>query len=198
MLGPRMSFKVSGKTEPKILPDPALREEITHTHDGGKVQGFAHALVRPRREVIAEHQLPLTTCTRCLSRKTSGVMYRERLEVLWSRQKSRTDSCSACLRMHLQCLRCPPNHLMCVWEIMTRTRRNKRPSECATYCKSIRMLDWEANLEQVLLCELLPFDRAFWGGRRSREEAKAGLFDRAGYTVNGACICSIIMCHHYV
>ena len=30
-----------------------------------------------------------------------------------------------------------------------------------------------ANLEQVLPRELLPFDRAFWGGRRFREEMEA-------------------------
>ena len=30
-----------------------------------------------------------------------------------------------------------------------------------------------ANLEQVLPRELLPFDRAFWGGRRSRKEMEA-------------------------
>ena len=30
-----------------------------------------------------------------------------------------------------------------------------------------------ANLDQVLPRELLPFDRAFWGGRRSREETEA-------------------------
>lgn len=42
-----------------MLPDLALREEITRTHDGGKVPGFAHALAPALEEkVIAEHQPP--------------------------------------------------------------------------------------------------------------------------------------------